>query len=248
MNRGIYKIINTANQKFYVGSSVNLSRRKARHFRELAINKHPNKHLQAAWDKYGAAAFEFVIVELVGPDEDILAAENRWLKEHVGKDYCYNLGRDATAPSLGMKGELSPTWGRVRPQHERDAISRAGKLRVMSEESKRKISRALKGNVIPAEVREKISESLKGEKNPWFGKKRPEFAEKVRKAVFCPTNGVTYPSVRHAREALGISPPTINRALKSGQPISRGPFYQWEFRYVEKDHAPQNRKIEESDR
>ena len=53
MARGIYKIINVVNNKFYVGSAVDLKRRKTRHFSELRTGKHNNRYLQSSWDKYG---------------------------------------------------------------------------------------------------------------------------------------------------------------------------------------------------
>lgn len=248
--RCIYKIINVRNGKFYVGSAVNFAKRKAKHKWRLKRGDHSNKHLQAAWNKHGEKAFVFAIVQEVPEGEDLLEMENRWLHEHVGREYCYNIAADATSPGTGKSGPLNPMYGKRfnHTKETKEKISKTSKGRPMSEAAKEKIRASLKGHVLPPDVREKISNTLKGEGNYWYGKTRPEFAEKVRKAVFCPTNGVTYPSVRHAREALDIPPTTINRALKSGQPISRGPFYQWEFRYVEKDHAPQNRKIEESDR
>jgi len=54
LNSGIYKILNTVNNKFYIGSAVNLNSRFRTHKANLINNKHPNKHLQAAFNKYGA--------------------------------------------------------------------------------------------------------------------------------------------------------------------------------------------------
>lgn len=232
--RCIYKIINVKNGKFYIGSAVNFTKRKAKHKWRLNRGDHSNKHLQAAWDKYGAKSFVFAVLHEVPPEEDLLEAENRYLHEHVGKDYCYNIAKDATAFGLGKHGELNPMFGKhfTHTEEAKAKIAAAGKGRKRSAEAIAKTAAALRGRAMPTETREKISNTLKGEGNFWYGKKRPEFAEKIRKAVYCPTNGVTYPSVRHAREELGIQPTTINRALKSGQPISRGPFYQWEFHYA----------------
>ena len=80
MARGIYKIINVVNNKFYVGSAVDFKRRKTRHFSELRTGKHNNAKLQAAWRKYGEQAFVFVVVEELPDGADLLAAENVWLK------------------------------------------------------------------------------------------------------------------------------------------------------------------------
>jgi group I intron endonuclease len=237
MARGIYKIINVVNNKFYVGSAVDLKRRKTRHFSELRTGKHNNRHLQAAWVKYGEQAFVFVVVEELALDADLLAAENRWLKEHVGQDYCYNIGVDATAPMLGVGGESSPTWGRKRTPEELAAQNWAGRLH--SDDAKKRIRAALLGKPKPAAVRAKISATLSGEGNFWYGKKRPDHGATVSKAVaVCDAAGsvTTYPSIQALREALDLKPPTVNRALKSGKPLTRGPLKGWCFKYV--DAAP----------
>lgn len=234
MARGIYKIINVINNKFYVGSAVDLKRRKTRHFSELRTGKHNNRHLQAAWGKYGEQAFIFVVVKELPPAADLLAEENVWLKEHVGKDYCYNLGVDAVAPTLGWSGEKSPTWGRKRTPEELAAQSWTGKTH--TPEAKERIRRHLLGKPKSAEVRAKISATLSGEGNYWYGKKRPDHGAKVSRAVqaVSPDGEVLeYSSIMALREASGMKPPTVNRALKSGVALVRGPYKGWSFKYVD---------------
>lgn len=242
MNQGIYKIINAVNNKFYVGSAVNLRKRKARHFSELRTGKHKNRHLLAAWNKYGEQAFVFVAVELVEDRAQLLAAENRWLKEHVGKDYCYNIGTDATAPFLGMSGELSPTWGYKHTDEAREVIGVHSRGRAHTPESRDKIRQYLLGKPKSAAVRAKISASLSGEKNYNYGKPRSDaFKAKVSKAVevIDPDGIVTaFPSIAALREAFGLTPPTVNRAVKSEKPLTRGPYRGWVFRYVGSSHTP----------
>jgi group I intron endonuclease len=241
MARGIYKIINVVNNKFYVGSAVDLKRRKTRHFSELRTGKHNNRHLQAAWVKYGEQAFIFVVVEELALDADLLAAENCWLREHVGQDYCYNIGVDATAPMLGVGGESSPTWGYRHTPEAREAIKTASTGRKHTPEDIEKIRRHWVGKPKPAAVRAKISATLSGEGNFWYGKKRPDHGAKVSKAVeVCDATGsvTTYPSIQALREALDLKPPTVNRALKSGKPLTRGPHKNWSFKYVDVDPGP----------
>ena len=43
---GIYRIRNLTNNKFYIGSAINLNKRKNQHFHYLRNNKHHNKPLQ----------------------------------------------------------------------------------------------------------------------------------------------------------------------------------------------------------
>ena len=235
MKSGIYKIINLVNNKFYVGSAVNLRRRKARHFSELRNNRHNNRHLQAAWLKYGEKSFVFVVVEEVPDLAKLLDAENIWLKEHVGKDYCYNLGVDAVAPMLGKTGELSPTWGRKRTSVELAAQNWTGRRH--RKESRDKIRAYLIGKPRPAEVRAKIAAAVSGERNPNYGKPRDAtFLAKVsRRVVVIKPDGTAtvYPSIKALREEVGLKPPTVNRALKSGLPLTRGPCKGWIFRAVD---------------
>jgi group I intron endonuclease len=234
MGMGIYKIINVVNNKFYVGSAVNFSRRKTRHFSELRTQTHNNSKLQNAWNKYGEASFIFVVVEEVHNKLLLLEAENRWLKDHVGKEYCYNLGVDAIAPMLGISGEASPTWGRKRTPEELAAQSWKGKKH--SEESKQKIRGALKGHHISTSTRAKISATLSGEGNFWYGKKRPDHSAKVSKPVVVTDpfgKTMEYASISILREEMKLKPPTVNRALKSGKPLSRGPYNGWSFKYLD---------------
>lgn len=238
MSRGIYKIINVVNNKFYVGSAVNFRRRKIGHWHKLKRGDHANRHLQAAWNKYGAQAFVFVIVEELADSVDLLEAENRWLKEHVGKEYCYNIARDSVSIGLGTYGELNPMYGR-RFSHTPEAKE---KIRLTSlgrrhtDESRSKIKKQLIGKPKSAETRAKISATLSGEGNYWYGKQRSkEFVEKVRQKVRVTQPDGTqteYPSIAILRGVLGLKPPTVNRALKSGKTIKRGKYCGWLFEKV----------------
>ena len=67
MNKpGIYKIENLINGKIYIGSaSINFIIRWNSHKNELKNNKHPNIHLQNAWNLYGEENFVFEVIEEV---------------------------------------------------------------------------------------------------------------------------------------------------------------------------------------
>jgi group I intron endonuclease len=234
MNQGIYKIVNKQNDNFYIGSAVNLTRRKSRHFSELRNQKHNNKRLQNAWNLYGEEIFEFIIVELVESREDLYVAEDKWLSDHVGKQYCYNLGMAAISPMLGLCGPLSPTYGYKHTQEAKAKISEAGKGRVISAETRAKRSVKLKGRIISQKQREQISATLSGEGNFWYGKKRPDHGAKVSKPIEVYKDGVlqkTFDSIQALRIELDLKPTTVNRALKSGNPISKGKMAGYSFKY-----------------
>ena len=67
---GIFRITNTANGKIYLGSSLNLHGPLNKHAFMLKMGSHINRALQADWDRSGADAFVFEIVEKVMPSGD----------------------------------------------------------------------------------------------------------------------------------------------------------------------------------
>lgn len=238
MTQGIYKIINLINNKFYVGSAVNLKRRKTQHFSKLRTGKHRNTHLQAAWNKHGEQAFVFVVVQEVPIDANLLAAENAWLKEHVGKDYCYNVAIDAMSPGRGMAGEKHPMWGKTffHTDEAKAKIAAANMRRVVSEKSKAASRARLIGKPRSIEVRQKLSVAMSGPKNYWYGKKRPDHSARMNRAVIAiaPDGSLSnYVSIKSLREDLTLPSPTVNAALKSGKPLVKGHRKGWAFKYLD---------------
>lgn len=88
---GIYQIKNQVNGKIYIGSSINLKQRFAKHLALLRHNKHSNSHLQNAWNKYGEQSFTITIVELC--DKDILIDLEQWYIDVLKPEY--NIQPDA---------------------------------------------------------------------------------------------------------------------------------------------------------
>ena len=86
MVAGIYAIVNRETGDRYVGSTGDLLEREQGHLSRLRHNRHPNPHLQAAWNKYGETAFEFVVLEEVAP-ELLLQAE----QGHINQRAEYNI-------------------------------------------------------------------------------------------------------------------------------------------------------------
>ena len=95
---GIYRIINIINDKYYLGSSLNISNRISSHKHLLFNNKHKNKYLQAAFNKYGINNFVVEVLEII-PDNEITDnqyvtdVEQQWLDAYMPylKENGYNL-------------------------------------------------------------------------------------------------------------------------------------------------------------
>ena len=73
---GIYKILNTQNNKIYIGSSKNILQRWRNHIRELESNSHKNMFLQEDWNKYGSNQFVFEILEECSEEERYIVEQN----------------------------------------------------------------------------------------------------------------------------------------------------------------------------
>ena len=135
MNTGIYEIKNILNNKRYIGSAVNLTSRFYMHKYDLKKGKHKNRHLQNAWDKYGADNFKFSPI-LYCDKENLLFYEQRAIDVYKAtEDGVYNICPIA-GNSLGVK----------RSEETRKKISIANKGYRHTKEAKEKISIAGKGN------------------------------------------------------------------------------------------------------
>jgi hypothetical protein len=90
MNRTvlIYAIIRRENGDAYVGSTIALSQRWAHHRSTLKKGRHHCRHLQHAWNKYGADSFDYVILERAecSTRQERNFVELSWI-ERMG---CYN--------------------------------------------------------------------------------------------------------------------------------------------------------------
>lgn len=88
MAQGVYIIKNHVNEKVYVGSSRDLEKRKRDHFKDFELGKAINRHLQFAVSKHGIHNFEFIVLEEVGLETNLLEREQHWWSLY--RDNCYN--------------------------------------------------------------------------------------------------------------------------------------------------------------
>ena len=65
---GVYRIVNTTDGKFYIGSAIDIRMRMRFHLYDLRKNKHHTPHLQRAYLRDGETAFRFEVVELCSLD------------------------------------------------------------------------------------------------------------------------------------------------------------------------------------
>ncbi len=102
---GIYKITCIPTGKIYIGSSLCIRKRWYTHRTNLRRGSHNNAYLQNAWDKHGADAFTFEVIESVLFVEDLMSREQYYLdtlrpfKDENG----FNIGMQADAAARGRK-------------------------------------------------------------------------------------------------------------------------------------------------
>lgn len=129
----VYLIANTVSGSVYVGLSTNPRKRWRWHLCELRANRHPNPYLQRAWNKYGAAAFEFSVLEECDTLEALNDAEVFWIGylRYIGTSI-YNQKSGG-----GFGGEFS--------QAMRQKLSRSHTGKVYTPETCANISRNTRG-------------------------------------------------------------------------------------------------------
>ena len=241
----VYKIINLTNAKFYVGSTVKWRTRVRTHRRKLAAGTHHCTPLQNAWNKYGEGSFVFRIMVEVSDPAELHSIEQVYLNEHHGTGQCYNVARYTDNSNRGVvrserhKARISEALKhhyesnahpRLNIPHTESSkalmrVNRAGKA--VSETTKAKLREANLGKQATAETRAKLSAMRKGKE------KTAEHAAKYNKAIVEVTSGQRFQSLKEAKEAFGLSPGMLAKALAADRPLVRGKNAGKHFRYAD---------------
>lgn len=178
INCGIYRIVNKANGKFYVGSTKNAKERKKNHFNELKKGVHHCDHLQRAWNKAeDKSVFEFNVF-IFCKESDLIALEQSCINT---MNPAYNTNKIAGKPPVfsGPKNHMygngkksffygKPAWNKTLPREQQPNYGKKAspetkeKLRVShlgkptwnknipwGQEAKTKLSLAKKGKSLP---------------------------------------------------------------------------------------------------
>jgi group I intron endonuclease len=173
---GIYQIKNLLDGKIYIGSSFDTKKRMGVHLSRLRKNKHCNKHLQNAWNKYGEENFEFKIllycepfellryeqwfIDNLKPEYNILPTAGSCLgvkqtSEHIEKRTKYIRG-NKMSDEARHNMSLAHLGKKQTIEHiEKVAASHRGKH--LSEKTKKKIGDANRGHIMSNEQKEILS-------------------------------------------------------------------------------------------
>ena len=157
---GIYKIINKVNNKIYVGKAKDIYKRIQAHKYNLAKeSKNENRYLINAWYKYGPLNFEYIVIEELELDEELLKErEDYWIVKlkATDKNFGYNLRRDSSTgliiseetkklKSEIFKGERNPNYGNKWSLEQKEKMSKRLKTEFKSGERVISIEASKKG-------------------------------------------------------------------------------------------------------
>lgn len=197
---GIYAITNVQTLKFYIGSAVNLQKRRCQHFSALNGNRHTNIKLQNSFNKHGQDAFAWEVLEYCNKKklierEQCYLDSTQCFKDGIGYNICPSAGSrfGATINDNSRIKVSQAQRKRYESKEERQKTSEANKKRYESEAERQKTSEACKGRVawnkgLPAwnkgispseESKRKMSEAKKGK--PPNNKGVPRSEETKRK-------------------------------------------------------------------
>lgn len=100
MTNCVYRIINTKNNKVYIGSTINSERRKLEHFSQLDRGIHTNTYLQNSYNKHGKGVFVFDIIESELKDSELLTKEQHYMNlfNASNENFGYNISTYANRP------------------------------------------------------------------------------------------------------------------------------------------------------
>ena len=133
----VYEIYCEVDGRFYIGATTNYRNRHSEHLNDLRKNKHHNKFLQRAFNKYGEDFFSFRIIKEFENEDEMWKYEEKLIEE---RSNIYNAmpggirgprlygednpkyGKPITEQqrrlqSEAMSGENHPFWNKKRPSH-----------------------------------------------------------------------------------------------------------------------------------
>lgn len=215
---GIYIIKNTVNNKFYIGSSVDIKKRFRTHLFSLKKNNHHSKYLQNAFNKHGKNSFIFEIIEEC-KKENLIIREQHFIDI---LNPVYNIAKIA-GNSIGTKRNKE-TLKKLSDSHKGQKAWNKGIP--ATDESKKNQSLKMKGRESGAKgitwsekSRKKLSESRKNIK---FSDNHKQLLSKKLYEYDLQNNFIQeHLSVSKAAQSVNSKHSNLIRAIKQNKPFKK---------------------------
>lgn len=230
MEGKVYMIINTKNNKKYIGSTVDFKLRKKSHLNGLRGQYHDNRKLQQEFNEYGESVFAFRILCGTHSKEERFKIEEDIIKNLRTYVNGYNLSIDGRGRyiitqetrnkmKINTLGERNPFYGRLHTKETKATMSRKALINNKGKNN------PFYGRTHTKETLEKIArshEKLKasGWESPLKGVPKTEkatynnmMAQPNRKPVHA--EGEEYPSVSACAKSLGIVNGTVRNRISN---------------------------------
>jgi predicted GIY-YIG superfamily endonuclease len=88
---GVYSITCSQNGRCYIGQSSNISERLNQHKKHLESGQHINQNLLSDYNRFGASAFRFEVIEKCDSVEEARHVESKLIKERKQAGLAYNI-------------------------------------------------------------------------------------------------------------------------------------------------------------
>lgn len=183
----IYRIVCFQTGKVYVGQTTNVKIRRYVHFYDLSRGYHHNNYLQYAYNKWGASAFYFEVLESGIAPEKINERETHWIAHFDSFHNGYNAtpGGQEHAPNGKPCVWNGTTYSSIRKCAEAWGLTRSAMLRRL------RLGYTCDADMVGA-------------------------GSNQAKAVVCIWNGIEYPSAANCDVANGLNLGTTLWRIKRG--------------------------------
>ena len=241
MDGGIYEILCTKNNSFYIGRTINFEKRKNDHLRDLRTGKHKNSRLQNCFSKYGESSFVFELkIPLSDDKQTQVKREQELIDARIDDINCLNINRSAETfcdvpwtEERKQKIRAAAIGRKLPPATEKRKRLISSRLmgHAISAETRRKISLARKGKHLSDEHKEKLKEAFSGQNNPMYGMvgaKNPQ-SKTVLQINAC-TGAIIaeFGSVAEAGRKLGCDKSSIAKVCRGKLTTTKG--YVWRYK------------------
>ncbi len=225
----IYRIVCFPTGKCYVGQTIDVKRRKIRHFSELRNNEHPNYNLQKEFILYGEESFYFEVLEKKVERTLISDRELYWIMYFHQTASVYNI--QIISRSYNRKG-VSCIWNGIAYPSLKAAARSIG---ITSDNLRKRLD---KGYTRDSDMVGKYSRGNHciwnaieyrsvGEAARANGINRSTMQERLDNGYICDNdltpkgksctwNNIVYKSIKDAADASGVGLPAMHYRIKNG--------------------------------